>query len=121
MKNGETTTSGVSAKRQKSEPRQIIKLLAERLAIAVAYIQSLDDSIDPFADPDVDLSWLIATLTASAKRDIFRGSRRHEPWDMDCSSVIKAARQGKSLSIIDTDIYQECLTAIRKMVREYET
>ena len=93
-------------------------MLAERLATAVVYIQAIDDAVDPFADPDVDRAWLLATLTKRAKADIFRGFVQHEPWHVDCSRIIGAALANKDLSIFDSDAYQECLTAIRKMVRD---
>lgn len=104
--------------RKKQQLEAIIKLLAERLAAAVVYIQAIDDSVDPFADPDVDRAWLIATLTRRAKTDIFRDFLQHEPWDIDCSRIIGAAMANKKLSIFDSDEYQQCLTSIRKMVRD---
>ena len=104
--------------RKKQQLESIIKLLAERLAMAVVYIQAIDDSVDPFADAGVDRSWLLATLTKRAKTDIFRDFAQHEPWQVDCSRIIGAAIANKDLSIFDTEAYQQCLTAIRKMVRD---
>ena len=103
---------------EKQRLKEIVRLLAERLAVAVVYIQAIDDSVDPFADPDVDRAWLLATLTSRAKAGIFRGCKRHEPWAMDCARVIESAQKATELSILDTEIFQECLTAIRKMVRD---
>ncbi len=93
-------------------------MLAERLAAAVVYLKAIDNSVDPFADPDVDRAWLLATLTKRAETDIFRGFPQHEPWQIDCSLIIGCAISNRKLSIFDTDAYHECLTSIRNMVRD---
>ena len=96
----------------------IVKLLAERLAAAVVYIQAIDDSVDPFADADVDKAWHLASLVCSAKAEVFKGFKAHEPWDMDCSAFIEAAQGKRRASLSDSPAYQQALTSIRKMVRD---
>jgi len=96
----------------------IVKLLAERLAAAVVYLHAIDDSVDPFADPDVDKAWHIAALTAAAKAAVFEGAKAHEPWDMDVSAFVEASQGKRKVSLSDSPAYQQALTSIRKMVRD---
>jgi len=103
---------------KRKQLESIVKMLAERLALAVVYLHAIDDSVDPFSDPDVDKAWHIASLATAAKAGVFEGAKAHEPWDMDVSAIIEASQGTRKVSVIDTPAYQQSLTSIRKMVRD---
>lgn len=95
----------------------MVRLLAERLAVGLVFIQAIDELTDPFNDIDVQKSWATATLAARGKSEIFKGAKALEPTDIDCSELIKSVYGGTPLHIQGSPIYDKSIKAIREMIR----
>ncbi len=111
---------GRNGKREQ-QLKEYTTLLAERLAIAVAYLCAIDDAVDPFRKKDAaeysDDDWIIATLAMRARTEIFDSYRFCDPYSLDCTEIIGSARGATRLKIRDTEVYRECLTSVRNMLR----
>lgn len=96
---------------------QLVKLLVDRLAVSLAYVSAIDDSVDPFCDLDIDKAWLVATLANNCKIQIFEGFKQHHPVSEDTARCIAAARKQAIFDIRDTELFEVSRKAIRSILR----
>ena len=105
------------ADQKEKQLKQRIAFLGERLAMSLAYLIAIENTVDPFSDREVDKAWIVATLTNRAKADVYRDREYQEPSSRYVLDVVRSARNGTKLNIKDTGLYQDCLTSVRKLLQ----
>lgn len=104
---------------EKSLDRQRLTKLADSLAVALTYITAIDDAVDPFDEIDKDATWRICSLTAAAKYELFNGVCSGA-FEADTSSIINATHNQRKIDVRQTELYSECLNAVRQLVRRIQ-
>lgn len=104
----------------RSLDRPRLSLLADKLAIALCYLATIDDVIDPFADKQPDEAWDIVNLVNAANREILKGVATSSLFDGDRGLIIQGAKANTDVGIRETELYHDCLNAVRLMVRRVQ-
>jgi len=107
--------SGETKSERELELEGMVRELASRLAIAVAYLVAIDDSLDPLKRPH---EWVAAALVMLAHKGVYCGATHLRPYQFHPGPVIDAADKNQPLDIKDTPLYVEAMDSVRKLIRD---
>ena len=112
-------TEGAKQKRRTLDQRRLM-YLADRLAIALCYLEAIEDSVDPFADEHDEEAWDVCMLIAKARAEIMDG---HFASDLavETGPLIERVRNQQKIGVLrDTPLYDEAMKIVRRMTRKVQ-